>query len=150
MITPDWLRIGVHDDPLDEAAGLAFVHAPRFGAAASFVGRVRDHHAGMSVDAVTYDVHAPLCLSVFAALGAEVHAAHGPDLRVYLAHRRGFVPVGEASVVAAVGSAHRDAAFVALRDLIEALKRRAPIWKLEHVRGGEATWTPGHSLRGEP
>jgi molybdopterin synthase catalytic subunit len=145
----DAIFTAILTEPLDEAAGLAFVQAARYGAAASFVGRVRDHHEGAEVAAVTYDVHAPLCLRVFRALADEVRAAHGPDLRVYLAHRHGFVRVGEASVVAAVGCAHRQPSFDALRDLIEGMKRRAPIWKLEHVTGGDARWTAGHSLRDE-
>jgi molybdopterin synthase catalytic subunit len=47
--------------------------------------------------------------------------------------------VGEASVAVAVGSGHRNEAFVAGRYVIDELKARAPIWKKEHWPGG-AEW----------
>jgi molybdopterin synthase catalytic subunit len=55
-------------------------------------------------------------------------------------HRTGIVRAGESSVLVAVAAAHRAPAFDALRDIVEALKRRAPIWKKEHYAGGEARW----------
>jgi molybdopterin synthase catalytic subunit len=45
--------------------------------------------------------------------------------------------VGEPSVVIAVASPHRDAAFEACRFLIDTLKERLPVWKKEVYRSGE-------------
>ena len=53
-------------------------------------------------------------------------------------HRTGVVPVGEDSVVIAAAAAHRDAAFAACRQVIEALKADVPIWKKEVYETGEA------------
>jgi molybdopterin synthase catalytic subunit len=52
-------------------------------------------------------------------------------------HRIGVVPIGEASVVIAVSSAHRVAAFEACHFAIDRLKEVVPIWKKEHFAGGE-------------
>ena len=51
-------------------------------------------------------------------------------------HRTGTVGVGEPSVVIAVASPHRDAAFSACRFLIDELKARVPLWKKELYEGG--------------
>jgi molybdopterin synthase catalytic subunit len=57
-------------------------------------------------------------------------------------HRLGRLEIGEASVVIAVASAHRAAAFEACRWLIDTLKRTVPIWKKEHFEDG-AVWADG-------
>jgi len=55
---------------------------------------------------------------------------HG--VRVALRHRVGRVPVGEASIAIVAAAPHRAEAFAACRHVIEAVKRRLPIWKKEY------------------
>ncbi len=55
-------------------------------------------------------------------------------------HRDGLLELGEAAVVVAVSSAHRDEAFRACRYIIDEVKQRLPIWKKEHYADGEANW----------
>jgi len=57
------------------------------------------------------------------------------------------VPVGEISIVIAVGSKHRDEAFKICRYILEEIKHQSPIWKKEHYTKGTEEWLPGHSLR---
>ncbi|MDH5502921.1 MAG: molybdenum cofactor biosynthesis protein MoaE [Acidimicrobiia bacterium] len=57
-------------------------------------------------------------------------------------HRTGVVEVRGVSVLVAVSSAHRGAAFDSARYIIDELKKRAPIWKKEHWPGG-AEWVEG-------
>jgi molybdopterin synthase catalytic subunit len=54
-----------------------------------------------------------------------------------IVHRLGPVQIGEASVIIAVSSAHREAAFAASRFAIEEIKKVVPIWKKEVYEGGE-------------
>ena len=58
--------------------------------------------------------------------------------KVAIAHRTGVVPVGEASVVIAVSSAHRREALEATQFGIEELKATVPIWKKEVYEDGSA------------
>jgi molybdopterin synthase catalytic subunit len=67
-------------------------------------------------------------------------------LRAAIVHRLGEVPVGEPSVVIAVASPHRAAAYEASRTALERLKREAPIWKREHYADGEAAWREEEAL----
>jgi molybdopterin synthase catalytic subunit len=61
---------------------------------------------------------------------------------VRLVHRLGRLQVGETSVLVAVASAHRAAAFEACRWLIDTLKKTVPIWKKEYFEDG-AVWADG-------
>ena len=61
---------------------------------------------------------------------------------MYCAHRTGAVGVGEPSVVIAVASPHRAAAFDAARALIDRLKEQLPVWKKE-------IYADGHHWAGE-
>jgi molybdopterin synthase catalytic subunit len=60
-----------------------------------------------------------------------------PITRARVVHRLGEVPVGEASVVVVVASAHRGPAFDACRFLMDRLKNEVPIWKREKLRDGD-------------
>jgi molybdopterin synthase catalytic subunit len=67
----------------------------------------------------------------------ETATQRWPIARIAIVHRIGIVPIGEASVVIAVSSAHRRAAFEACHFAIDRLKEVVPIWKKEHFDGGE-------------
>ena len=69
-----------------------------------------------------------------ARIGAEA-AKQWPICRMAIVHRLGPVQIGEASVIIAVSSAHRDAAFAASRYAIEEIKKTVPIWKKEVYEG---------------
>ena len=131
---------------LDAAAALEFVSDPGFGGIALFVGRVRDLNLGRNVVGVSYDMFEPLTLTVFAQAAVEAEAAVGPRLKVYVAHAKGRLGVGDLAVLVAVGTPHRDEAFRACRSVIEAVKHRAPIWKQEHYADGDSVWSEGCSL----
>ncbi|HKD74161.1 MAG TPA: molybdenum cofactor biosynthesis protein MoaE, partial [Ktedonobacterales bacterium] len=61
---------------------------------------------------------------------------------VAIVHRLGRLHVGETSVLIAVSSAHRGAAFDACRYVIDTLKKTVPIWKHEQFADG-AVWADG-------
>jgi len=63
-------------------------------------------------------------------------AVDADRLRMLCIHRVGVVEVGQPSVVIAVASPHRAAAFAACRFLIDELKRTLPVWKKEVYASG--------------
>lgn len=128
--------------PIDVARLLAAVADPRAGASLLFVGVVRDHNIGREVRFLEYEAYEPMAAKALEAIGALLAERHGPEVRCAIAHRVGRLEVGEASVAIAVSAAHRDVAYRASRDAIEALKREVPIWKKEHFEGGEV-WVEG-------
>lgn len=136
----------IADGALDPAKALAAVSDPRFGGIAMFIGRVRDHNQGRAVVGVSYDIHQTLALKGFHAIADEARAEAGGASRVYIAHARGRLGVGDIAVVVAAGTPHRDEAFRACRLTIEAIKHRCPIWKQEHYADGDSQWSEGCSL----
>ena len=124
--------------PLDLAALIAQVSTPERGALATFVGLVRDHHAGRAVTGLEYSAYGAMAE---ARCGEIVgRAEHDWPVQVALAHRVGTLVVGDAAVIAVVASAHRAAAFDACRWVIEAVKSEVPIWKREHYSDGSEAW----------
>jgi molybdopterin synthase catalytic subunit len=128
------------DQPLSLAAHVTAVADPRAGAVASFLGQVRDHDPAVvgAVLALEYTAH-PDAESVLARLAAAAAGQHGV-LGVAVSHRIGIVTVGEPALVAAVATAHRDLAFAACRELVEAVKAELPVWKREMLVDGSHVW----------
>jgi molybdopterin synthase catalytic subunit/molybdopterin converting factor small subunit len=127
------------DGPIDTGRAVAAVSGPGRGAVVVFLGTVRDHHAGRPVEKLTYSAYRPMALEGLRRIAADLEAGH-ENLRAAIVHRLGEVPVGEPSVVIAIGSPHRAAAYDASRTALERLKAEIPIWKREHYADGEAAW----------
>jgi MoaE-MoaD fusion protein len=125
-------------DPLDPREVEAAVAAPDTGATVTFTGTVRDHARGLAVTVLEYESYAPAAEKMLARVADEIRDRWGLE-RVAIIHRVGLLPPGEASVVIAISSTHRDAAFEACRYAIERLKEIVPIWKKEFYADG-ATW----------
>jgi len=126
--------------PLDTATLEKSVQRSHAGAVVVFVGTTRDRHEGTPVLRLEYEAQETLAAKALERLCAE--AARRWDLAaIVLQHRLGTLEIGEASVVIAVSSPHRAAAFEACRYLIDTLKTSVPIWKKEFFADGrEPTW----------
>jgi molybdopterin synthase catalytic subunit/molybdopterin converting factor small subunit len=127
------------DGPVDSGRAVAAVSGPDRGAVVVFLGTVRDHHAGRPVAKLTYSAYRPMALEGLRRIVTDLEAS-APGLRAAIVHRLGEVPIGEPSVVIAVSSPHRAAAYEASRTALERLKSEIPIWKREHYADGEAAW----------
>lgn len=136
----------VEDKPLDAMAGLAFATENPNGAETLFVGTVRNHNQGKKVLGVSYDVFEPLAKQSFTDICTEAQNKWGKELDCYVVHAKGRLDIGGVSIVIAVGSPHRDEAFKACRYIIEEIKHRSAVWKLEHYEDGDSQWTEGCEL----
>lgn len=130
--------IYLSEHPLDVAALTAGVAAADRGGIASFVGVVRNHHAGRQVLRLEYSAYGPMAETECARIVAEAQGQW--PCAVALQHRVGTLAVGDAAVVVVAAAAHRDVAFAACRYVIEEVKRRLPIWKREHYADGTDAW----------
>lgn len=148
QVADEGIHVATTTAPLSADAALAHCSAPGHGAADLFIGRVRDLNQGRAVEGVSYDLHPLLCTTVFREICTEARAEWGEALHFWLEHRQGRLAVGEASVIVAVSSPHRDESFRACRYLVEQMKHRAPIWKQEHYVDGDSEWVQGHALCG--
>jgi molybdopterin synthase catalytic subunit len=121
---------------IDVAAVTAAAADPATGATVTFIGTTRDHNEGRTVTQLEYEAYPEMALAEMRKIG-EAARQRWPIARLAIVHRIGPVPIGEASVVIAVSSAHRVAAFEACHFAIDRLKEVVPIWKKEHFQGGE-------------
>ncbi len=143
----------VREDALDPAEAMRRVTHPSCGAVVTFTGVTRATNRSLDVVRLDYEAFNEMagaemkrifreCVERF---GAPAHAAAEARefvLRMLVLHRSGTVGVGEPSVVVAVASPHRDAAFQVGRTLIDELKARVPLWKKE-------VYADGHHWIGE-
>ena len=131
----------VLDEPLSLEALAARVRDPRAGAVVTFSGVTRD------VEQLEYEAYAEMAEPAMRDIVLAAIERHGLCAAA-AEHRVGVVPLSEPSVIVAASAPHRGAAFEGAREIIDAIKDRAPIWKLE-VEGGERRWVEGR-LPGEP
>jgi molybdopterin synthase catalytic subunit len=134
---PTWVGLTEATLPIGTVADWAVL--PSCGAVVTFTGTARDHAEGRpDVSGLAYEAYESQIAPRFTAIADEARQ-RWPDLgRIAILHRTGDVAIGEASVVVAVSSPHREAAFEAARWCIDSLKATAPIWKRETWAGGES------------
>jgi molybdopterin synthase catalytic subunit len=116
----------------------SFVGAdPSCGAVATFIGITRDNYKGKVVKKLSYEGYVPMAEKELAKLCDEATATHPSTKKIAAVHILGDCPVGEASVILAASSPHRKEAIHCIEFLIDELKARIPIWKLEVYEGDE-------------
>jgi molybdopterin synthase catalytic subunit len=120
---------------------------PEDGAVAVFEGIVRNQTRGRRTLFLNYEAYEEMALKQIEELARRA-LAEFKVRDVAIVHRLGRHEIGETSVLVAVASAHRAAAFDACRWLIDTLKRTVPIWKKEHFEDG-AVWADGEPFPDE-
>ena len=127
-----------------------FIKSSLFGASIYFLGTVRNINQNKKVTGITYDVHDEMVLKSF----AEIYKEANQKLRieekaVFIEHIKGFVGLGEISIIIATACAHRDQAYILSRFIIEEIKKRSPIWKKEHYENNDSSWLKGNPIINE-
>lgn len=131
-------RALVRATPITVAEVQAAVSRPDAGALVVFEGRVRDHDHGRTVTTLTYEAHPDADTTLLAVLD---DAARQPGvLAAASLHRTGDLSIGDLAFVAAVSASHRGEAFDACAWLVDEVKRRLPVWKLQRFEDGSQEW----------
>ncbi|HTJ20948.1 MAG TPA: molybdenum cofactor biosynthesis protein MoaE [Gemmatimonadaceae bacterium] len=133
------MRTALVDGPIDVTTLTHEVASTSNGATVLFVGTVRDVNDGRPVTGMEYSAYKSMAEREMSDIVREASEQYGTS-DVVVEHRLGALELGEASVAIAVGHPHRDGAYAASRYVIEQLKRRVPIWKLEHYVDGTREW----------
>ncbi len=130
--------VGLRETPLDVAEVVTALGDDASGGLTLFVGRVRDHDGGKSVDGLDYSAHPSALEKLHDVCDrvAEAYDVHG----VAAVHRVGTLAIGDIAVVVATTAAHRGEAFTASRALIDTLKDEVPIWKHQRFGDGTEEW----------
>jgi molybdopterin synthase catalytic subunit len=133
------MRSALTDQRIDTAALVAEVSREANGATLLFIGTVRDINDGRSVTGIEYSAYRSMAEREMADIVREASDKFA-TLDIVVEHRLGELAIGDASVAIAVAHPRRGAAYDASRYVIEQLKKRVPIWKLEHYLDGTREW----------
>ena len=127
-----------------------FISSSEFGASIFVSGTVRSQNDNKSVLGITYDSHDALVIKSFEEIYNEAdQKLNIKDKAVFIEHAKGYLNLGEVSIIIAVACKHRDEAYVLSRYIIEEIKKRSPIWKKEHYQNNDSTWLKGNSIINE-
>ena len=139
--------IDIKKDRIQTSVAEAFIKSSAYGASIIFNGTVRNNNENKEVIGMTYDSHDELVLKSF----EEIYKETTEELKildkvVFIEHIKGYVGLGETSIIIAVACKHRDQAYVLSRYIIEEIKKRSPIWKKEHYKNEESEWLKGNPI----
>ena len=127
-----------------------FIKDSKFGASIYFLGTVRNINDNKIVTGITYDSHDEMVIKSFEEIYNDVNQKLGiKDKAVFIEHAKGYLNLGDVSIIIAVACKHRDQAYVLSRYIIEEIKKRSPIWKKEHYENEESEWLKGNPIANE-
>ena len=127
-----------------------FIKDSKFGASIYFLGTVRNINDNKTVTGITYDSHDEMVIKSFEEIYNEADQKLDiNDKAVFIEHAKGYLNLGEVSIIIAVACKHRDEAYILSRYIIEEIKKRSPIWKKEHYKNDESEWLKGNPIANE-
>ena len=139
--------IDIKKEKIDTSKAELFIKSSSYGASIIFTGTVRNVNEDKEVTGMTYDSHDELVLNSF----KEIYNEAGDKLKiknkaVFIEHIKGYIDLGEISIIIAVACKHRDQAYILSRYIIEEIKKRSPIWKKEYYTNNESNWLKGNPV----
>jgi len=142
--------IDIKEDKIKTSTAEEFIKSSSYGASIIFNGTVRNINEDKEVVGMTYDTHDELVLKSFEEIYSETaEKLKILDKAVFIEHIKGYVGLGETSIIIAVACKHRDHAYVLSRYVIEEIKKRSPIWKKEHYKNEQSEWLKGSPILNE-
>ena len=126
-----------------------FIKNSKFGASIYFLGTVRNINDNKTVTEITYDSHDEMVIKSFEEIYNEADQKLDiKDKAVFIEHAKGYLNLGDVSIIIAVACKHRNQAYVLSRYIIEEIKKRSPIWKKEHYQNEDSEWLKGNPISG--
>jgi len=142
--------IDITNDKISIASAEKFISSSKFGASIFFTGTVRNVNENKKVTGITYDAHDAMVIKSFEEIYQEVsEKLKITNKAVFIEHTKGYLSLGDISILIAVACKHRDQAYVLSRYIIEEIKKRSPIWKKEHYEDQTTEWLKGKSIINE-
>src|SRR5687767_5838511 len=141
------MRAALVTSPIDVAALIAEVADHSCGASSVFLGTVRNVNDGRPVTGIEYKAYEAMAIREIEEILVRARDRFSTD-HIVVEHRLGLLGLGDVSIAIVAAHPHRQAAMDATRYAIEEIKRKVPIWKLEHYTDGARDWVdPTRSAR---
>jgi molybdopterin synthase catalytic subunit len=132
-------RATIVNREINPTAIMAEIQSSEFGAISLFLGTVRETSEGRHVTGIEYSAYTAMAESELQQILAQAEASFCVTA-IVVEHRVGTLALGDVSVAIASAHAHRAPAIECTRFVIEEIKRRVPIWKLEYYEDGSREW----------
>lgn len=148
----DGVAVSLTHLPLDINSVISDVRSPKAGAIVLFAGlscqqcffsflpdkissdhptgTTRDTFDGKPVYQLQYTAYPPRALRTMMEIAKAVKKIYSLTA-ISIVHRLGTVPIGEESILIAVASPHRKAAWEAGEEALEQCKKKVEVWKFE-------------------
>ena len=140
--------IDIKKEKIKISTAESFISSSKFGASIFFTGTVRNINQNKKVSGMTYDSHDELVIKSFEQIYKETdEKLNIKDKAIFIEHIKGYVGLGEVSIIIAVGCKHREQAYLLSRYIIEEIKKRSPIWKKEHYENEDSEWLKGIPIK---
>ena len=140
--------IDIKKQKIDLEKANEFISSSKFGASIVFTGTVRELNENKKVTGITYDSHDAMVIKSFEEIYNELdQKLKIKDKTVFIEHAKGYVGLGEISIIIAVATPHRAEAYIISRYVIEEIKKRSPIWKKEHYKNEDSKWLKGNPIQ---
>ena len=140
--------IDIKKEKIKISTAETFIASSKFGASIFFTGTVRNINENKKVTGMTYDSHDELVIKSFEEIYKETdEKLNIKDKAIFIEHIKGYVDLGEITIIIAVGCKHRDQAYTLSRYIIEEIKKRSPIWKKEHYKNENSEWLKGNPIK---
>ena len=124
---------------IDKASLRAALAHDSAGGVVVFEGVVRDHNDGRPVTGLAYQAYGALAVREGERIVADARERFAVAA-ITCVHRVGTLAIGDVAVFVGASAAHREAAFDAVRHVIDEVKKRVPIWKRERYVDGDSEW----------
>lgn len=119
---------------------------PECGGTGIFIGTVRNHHEGRTVQALKYTSYAPVAEKMIRTIEQEIQEKYA--LRyVRVVHRIGTLDIGDKAIIAIAYAPHRREAFQACEEAVERVKHEVLVWKEEFYTDGSSQYVAGCCIR---
>ena len=106
-----------------------FLKSEKFGAVIYFIGVVRDNNENKKVNGITYDAKDTMVIKSFEEIYNEAEQKLNiKNKSVFIEHAKGYLNLGETSIIIAVACIHRDEVYVLSRYIIEEIKNIKVVW----------------------
>jgi len=139
--------INIKEKKISLSEAEKFISSSDYGASIYFTGTVRNQNNNKSVIGITYDSHDALVIKSFEEIYRETEKKLNIlNKAIFIEHAKGYLNLGEISIIIAVACKHRNEAYILSRYIIEEIKKRSPIWKKEHYVDNQSDWLKGNPI----
>jgi len=139
--------LDVKKEKINISKAQKFIASSKCGASLFFMGTVRNENNNKKVTGITYDSHDGMVKKSFQEIYEEAKKKFKFEtITIFVEHAKGYVALGEVSILIAIACKHRKEVYEVSRFFIEEIKKRTPIWKKEHYEGKETEWLKGNPV----